>query len=83
MMHENQLFSERKTSKMTEFYFRGPDLQCKTPEMGTPSCEIKKEKSKDSLRGRGKQIRTEDKEFFESKVLKNKSKIALQLPLPL
>ena len=51
------------------FNFGGLDLQYRTPEIEFPSCEIEKENLRDS---QGKQIRTQNKESFESKVLKQK-----------
>ena len=47
----------------------GLDLQCRAPEIGLPNCEIEKDNFRAS---QGKQIRTEDKESFESKILKQK-----------
>ena len=44
-------------------------MQYRTQEIGFPSCEIKKDNFRDS---QGKQIRTKNKEAFESKVLKQK-----------
>ena len=62
-------FSLKTNIQKTEFYFRCLDLQYRTPEIGFPSCEIEKDNFRVS---QGKQIRTEDKESFESKVLKQK-----------
>ena len=50
-------------------YFGRLDLHHRTPEIGFPSCENEKDNFKDSQR---KQIRTENNESFESKVLKQK-----------
>ena len=54
---------------MAEFYYTGLGQQCRTPEMEFPSCEIEKDIFRVS---QGKQIRTNNKESFESKVLKQK-----------
>ena len=64
-------FVSRQTSKTTndEFYFGGLDLQYRTPEMSFPSCETEKDNFKVS---QGRKIRTKNKEFFKSKVLKQK-----------
>ena len=62
-------FLGRLTFKNTEFYFGVLDLQYRTPEIGFPGCEIEKDNFSDS---QGKQIRTENKESFGSKVLKQK-----------
>ena len=45
----------------------GLDQQYRTPEMQFPSCEIETDNFKVS---QGKQLRTKNKESFESKVLK-------------
>ena len=72
-MPENHIsFLEDKLSK-TEFYFRGLDLQHRTPERGFLSCESEKNKFKDS---QGKQTRTENKASFESKILIQKQHCA-------
>ena len=68
------LFFEDKHSKLLSLLgftsdFGGLDLQYRAPEIGLPSCEIKKDNFIDS---KGKQIRTEKKESCESKVLKQK-----------
>ena len=68
-MPENHIFLGRQTFKKNEFYFGGLDLQYRTPEIGLPSCEIEKDHFKDS---QGKRIQAENKESFESKVLKQK-----------
>ena len=57
------------TIKKTEFYFAHLDMLYRTPEIGFPSCEIEKENFRDS---QGNRIRTENKESFESKGLKQK-----------
>ena len=62
------LFFEDKHSK-SEFYFGGLGLQYRTPAIGLPSCEIENDNFRDSQR---RQIRTENKRSFESKVLKQK-----------
>ena len=61
------IFPLKTNIKTIEFYFRGLDLQCRTPETGFPCCEIEKDNFRDS---HGKQVRAENKESFESKVLK-------------
>ena len=64
------IFYSLKTNiQKTGFHFRGLDLQYRTPEIGFPSCEIEKDNFRDS---QGKQIGTENKKSFESKVLKKK-----------
>ena len=68
-MHENHIFFFEEKKKQTEFCFGGLYLQHRTPEIGLPSCEIKKDNFRDS---EGMQIRTENKESFASKVLKQK-----------
>ena len=68
-MPENDMFTLRTTFETTEFYFAGLDLQYRTPEMRFPSCEIEEDNFRVS---HGKQIRTNSKESFESKVLKQK-----------
>ena len=55
--------------KKTEFYFGDLKLQYRMPEMEYPSREIEKDKFKVS---QGTEIRTKNKESFESKVLKQK-----------
>ena len=66
---KTMFFSFKANIQKTEFYFRALDQQYRTPEMEYPSREIEKNNFRDS---QGKQIRTEDKESFESKVLKQK-----------
>ena len=67
-MPENHIFFfEDRYSEKTEFYFRGLDLQYRTPEIGLSSCEIEKDNFRDS---QGKQIRTESKESFECTLLR-------------
>ena len=80
-MPGNHIFSLKTNQTDIQKDFGGLDLQCKTPEIGPPSCEIEEDNFIDS---RGKQIRTENKESLESKVLNQKQQcVALQLPLSL
>ena len=52
---------------MTEFHFEDPDLKNSTSAIGFPSCAIEKDNFIDS---QGKQIRTENKESFQTEVRK-------------
>ena len=56
-----------QTFKKAKFYFKCRALHYRMLVMEFPSCEIEKNNLRDS---QGKQIRTENKDSFESKVLK-------------
>ena len=65
----NALLPLLSTFKITEFHIEDPDLKSSTLEIGFPSCAIEKDNFIDS---QGKQIRTENKEFFKAKVRKQR-----------
>ena len=60
-------FFDEKHFTKTEFYFGGLDLLYRRPEMEYPSHEIEKGNFRVS---QGTEIRTKNKESFQSKVLK-------------
>ena len=56
--------------KMSEFHFEDPDLTNSTLKIGFPSCAIGKDNFIDS---QGKPIRTENKEYFQDEVRKQRA----------
>ena len=58
-----------QTFKKIEFYFEGLDLHYKTSEVEYPSRQIEKD---NFIVSQGMQIRTKNKEWFESKIVKQK-----------
>ena len=57
---------------MSEFHFEDPDLKNSTLEIGFPSCAIGKDHFIDS---QGKLIWTENKESFQAKVRKHRTRL--------
>ena len=68
-MPENNALSLRTNIEKNRVYFGGLDLEYRTPEIVFPKCEIEKDNFKHS---QGKETGTENKESFDSKVLKQK-----------
>ena len=64
---------------MSEFHFKDPDVKNSTLRIGFPNCAIEKDNFIDS---QGKQIRTENKESFQSRSSETKGTFALPLSSP-
>ena len=77
-MPENRIFSLTTNIKKIEFYFGGIALQYRTPEMEYPSRGIEKANFRVS---QGTEIRTKNKESFESKAPSTRIRIFLKTHL--